>query len=170
MAFFQQIFLGQEYALIGMAQIALSAILGGAIGLERELSGRDAGFRTIMLVCIGSTLFTILSIHGFPLGGSASQDTARIAAQIVSGVGFLGAGALFQNQRHTKGLTTAASIWLVSAIGMAVGTGGYIIAIFTTVVALLALHFLQPVSKMAAPSKQSNPKELLSDEEKQEAE
>ena len=89
-------------------QLALAAILGGIIGAERELSGHPAGLRTNILVAVGSCLFTILSIHAFPLTGNA-QDTGRVAAQVVTGVGFLGAGAVIQTKRDVHGLTTAAT-------------------------------------------------------------
>ena len=128
-------------------QITLAAVLGGIIGLEREWRGRPAGFRTNILIALGSCLFTILSIEGFPVKGNA-QDTARIAAQVVSGVGFLGAGALLQTRNKTKGMTTAATIWLVAAIGMAVGTGAYFLAVFTTLLTTIVLQLLRPVSKL----------------------
>jgi putative Mg2+ transporter-C (MgtC) family protein len=128
-------------------QITLAAVLGGIIGIEREWRGRPAGFRTNILIALGSCLFTILSIEGFPVKGNA-QDTARIAAQVVSGVGFLGAGALLQTRNKTKGMTTAATIWLVAAIGMAVGTGAYFLAVFTTVLTAVVLQLLRPVSKL----------------------
>ena len=129
-------------------QVTLAAFLGGIIGIEREWRGRPAGFRTNILIAIGACLFTILSIQGFPLNGSSAQDTARVAAQIVSGVGFLGAGALLQTRNKTKGMTTAATIWLVAAIGMAVGTGAYFLAVFTTLLTAAVLQLLLPVSKM----------------------
>ncbi len=125
--------------------IALAALLGGIIGLEREWHGHPAGLRTNILVAIGSCLFTILSIYGFPVKGSA-QDTARIAAQVVTGVGFLGAGALFQHRSQVKGLTTAATIWMVAAVGMAAGAGLYFIAVFTTLLTVVVLVVLKPVS------------------------
>lgn len=126
------------------AKIALAALLGGIIGVEREWTGHTAGLRTTILVALGSCLFTILSIDGFPIKGT-SQDTARIAAQIVSGIGFLGAGAVFQSQNRVKGLTTAATIWLVAAIGMAAGTGLYFIATFTTLMTEVVLVVLKPI-------------------------
>ena len=129
-------------------QVMLAAALGGVIGIEREWRGRPAGFRTNILIAIGSCLFTILSIDGFPLNGSTAQDSARVAAQIVSGVGFLGAGALLQTRNKTKGMTTAATIWLVAAIGMAVGTESYFLAIFTTLLTAAVLQLLRPVSKL----------------------
>jgi putative Mg2+ transporter-C (MgtC) family protein len=102
--------------------------------------------RTNIVIAISSCLFTILSIDGFPLRGSA-QDTARIAAQIVTGVGFLGAGALMHSKRFVRGLTTAAAIWLVAAIGMAVGAGVYFLAIFTTLLSTILLVLLAPISE-----------------------
>ena len=128
-------------------QVIVAALLGGLIGLEREARGREAGFRTNMLISIGACLFTILSIDGFPLQDSSARDTARVAAQVVSGVGFLGAGALFQTRNHVKGLTTAATIWLVAAIGMTIGVGAYGLAIFTSVLTFVILRLLRPVSK-----------------------
>jgi len=129
-----------------MAKILVAGLLGGLIGLERLLSRHPAGVRTNMVIAIASCLFTILSIEGFPLHGSA-QDTARIASQIVTGVGFLGAGVLVHSGSDVHGLTTAAAIWLVAAIGMSVGTGNYFLASFTTVVVTLALALLSPVSE-----------------------
>ncbi len=127
-----------------VGRIAVAALLGGIIGLEREWTGHPAGLRTTMLVAIGSCLFTVLSVEAFPVKGTA-QDTARIAAQIVSGIGFLGAGAVFQSKHHVRGLTTAATIWLVAAIGMAAGTGMHFIATFTTIITAIVLVALRPV-------------------------
>jgi putative Mg2+ transporter-C (MgtC) family protein len=98
-----------------------------------------------MIIAISSCLFTIQSIDGFPLHGSA-QDTARVAAGIVTGVGFLGAGVVLQSRKHIRGLTTAATIWLVAAIGMAVGTGLYFLAVFTTALSTILVVFLAPIS------------------------
>lgn len=128
-------------------QIVLAALLGGVIGFERDLHGHSAGLRTNILVAVGSCLFTILSISGFPIRGNA-QDTARIAAQIVTGIGFLGAGVLVQGRRNrVRGLTTAATIWQVAAVGMAVGVGSYFLALFTTLFSVAVLVLLHPVSK-----------------------
>lgn len=137
----------QGFGWINILQVTVAAALGGLIGLEREARGREAGFRTNMLIAIGACLFTILSIEGFPLQDSATRDTARIAAQVVSGVGFLGAGALFQTRNHIKGMTTAATIWLVAAIGMTVGVGAYGLAIFTSFLTFIVLRLLRPISK-----------------------
>jgi putative Mg2+ transporter-C (MgtC) family protein len=125
-------------------RITVAALLGGVVGLEREWTGHVAGLRTTMLVAVGSCLFTVLSIDGFPVHGS-NQDTGRVAAQIVTGIGFLGAGALFQSKNHIKGLTTAATIWLVAAIGMAAGAGLFFIAIWTTLIAEFVLVGLKPL-------------------------
>ena len=126
-------------------KIALAALLGVIVGLEREWGGHPAGLRTNMVIAISSCLFTILSIEGLPLHGSA-QDTARVAAQIVTGVGFLGAGVVLRSKKHIRGLTTAATIWLVAAIGMAVGTGLIFLAAFTTVFATILVVLLAPLS------------------------
>lgn len=140
----------RSFGLESMFQVFLAALLGGLIGLEREWRGRDAGLRTNMLISMGSCLFTVISIEGFPLQGSAAQDTARVAAQVVSGVGFLGAGAFIHTGLHTKGMTTAATIWMVAAIGMAVGVSAYGLAIFGGLTTLFILRFLQPISKTIA--------------------
>jgi hypothetical protein len=97
-------------------KLTLAAVLGGIVGAERELNGHPAGLRTNILIAVSSCLFTILSINAFPLVGAA-QDTARVAAQIVTGVGFLGAGAVIQTKKVVHGLTTAATIWMVAAVG-----------------------------------------------------
>ena len=140
----------QSFGWESMAQVFMAAILGGMIGLEREWRGRDAGLRTNMLIAMGSCLFTAISINGFPLQGSTAQDTARVAAQVVTGIGFLGAGAFIHGRGHTKGMTTAATIWMVAAIGMTVGVSAYGLAIFSSVTTLFVLRFLQPVSKRVA--------------------
>ena len=144
-------------------QITLAAILGGIIGIEREWRGRPAGFRTNILISLGSCLFTVLSIRGFPLNDSSAQDSARIAAQIVSGIGFLGAGALLQTRNKTKGMTTAATIWLVAAIGMAVGTSNYFLAVFTTLLTAAVLQLLRPVSKMVEHEGKVHKKQVQDD-------
>jgi putative Mg2+ transporter-C (MgtC) family protein len=137
----------QGFSWDNIIQVVVAALLGGLIGLEREARGREAGFRTNILIAIGACLFTILSVEGFPLQDSAARDSARVAAQIVSGVGFLGAGALFQTRNQIKGMTTAATIWLVAAIGMTVGVRAYGLAIFTSVLTFVVLSLLRPISK-----------------------
>jgi putative Mg2+ transporter-C (MgtC) family protein len=111
----------QSFSWIDAARVSLAALLGAIVGLERVAGGHPAGLRTNMVISVSSCLFTILSIEGFPLKGT-SQDTSRVAAQIVTGVGFLGAGALLQSKGHVRGMTTAATIWLVAAIGMAISS------------------------------------------------
>jgi putative Mg2+ transporter-C (MgtC) family protein len=119
-------------------RLALAAVLGGAIGLEREYRHKPAGLRTNMLIALGSALFSILSVE---LGsGAGSPD--RIAAQVVTGIGFLGAGAILRTGDHIHGLTTAATIWVNAAIGMAAGLGSYTVATVASVITLLVLALL----------------------------
>jgi putative Mg2+ transporter-C (MgtC) family protein len=134
-----------------LLRLSVAAALGGAIGMERELRERQAGLRTHLVVCVGSALFTLVSAYGFHeflvSGGSLVRtDPTRIAAQIVSGIGFLGAGAIIRQGLSVKGLTTAATLWLVAAIGMAAGAGYYSAALFATAGALLTLGPLRIVA------------------------
>lgn len=124
-------------------RLLVAAVLGGAIGLERELRERGAGLRTHTVVCIGSALFTLVSAYGFT---GSRTDPTRIAAQIVSGIGFLGAGAIIRQGLSVRGLTTAATLWLVAAIGMAAGAGWYSAAAIATGGALLTLGPLRIVA------------------------
>ncbi len=126
-------------------RLLVAALFGGLVGLEREWRGRPAGLRTNMIIALGSCLFTVLSIYGFDR--VQAMDPSRVAAQIVTGVGFLGAGALMQRDGKVRGLTTAADIWLVSAIGMTVAVGLVGLATFVTALSIAALYFLAPVSK-----------------------
>jgi putative Mg2+ transporter-C (MgtC) family protein len=128
-----------------------AAVAGGLVGLEREVSDQPAGFRTHMLVALGSCLFTLISAYGFgtflgPDGDPQIRfDPTRIAAQIVTGIGFLGAGAILRYGTTVRGLTTAASLWVVAAIGLAIGAGAYVISTVTTAITLLALLALKPL-------------------------
>ena len=127
-----------------LLRLALAAALGAAIGLERELREREAGLRTHLLVSLGSALFTIVSAYGFHafLASGASvvrADPTRIAAQIVTGIGFLGAGAIIRQGLSVRGLTTAATLWVVAAIGLAAGAGYYSAAVVATVLVLVTL-------------------------------
>lgn len=127
-------------------QILLAGILGMFIGAEREHRHRSAGLRTYTLVAIGSCLFTVLSIYGFLSVEGQSYDPSRIASQIVVGIGFIGAGMIILKENKIEGLTTAAGIWTTAAVGMAVGLGFYLVAIFAAlliVAVLLALTFLK---------------------------
>ncbi|MFH1837769.1 MAG: MgtC/SapB family protein [Candidatus Omnitrophota bacterium] len=121
-------------------RILAAAILGGSIGLERELHGCAAGLRTHILVCIGSALFMVTSIGmAQEYASLGAVDPSRIAAGVVTGIGFLGAGAIIRYGTSIRGLTTAASIWAVSAVGLAVGAGMYIPGVITTLIALVVL-------------------------------
>lgn len=118
-----------------LLQLVLAILLGGAIGLERELSGKPAGLRTNILICIGATLFTALSMK-MSLGRG---DPARVAAQILPGVGFIGAGTILHARGSVTGLTSAATIWVVAAIGMALGAGDYPLALGSALLVMLIL-------------------------------
>ncbi len=124
-------------------RMLVAAVLGAAIGLEREIHEHPAGMRTHLLVSLGSAIFTVLSIYGFEgiaaPGVSASVDPTRIAAQIVSGIGFLGAGAILKYGTSIRGLTTAASLWTTAAIGMAAGAGEWLIAAVGTFIVVFSL-------------------------------
>jgi putative Mg2+ transporter-C (MgtC) family protein len=120
-------------------RVVVAAGLGGAVGLERELREREAGFRTHLLVSVGSCLFTLVSAYGFREFGDSAVDPTRIAAQIVTGVGFLGAGAIIRQGLAVRGLTTAATLWVVAAIGMASGAGYFSAAVITTALVLFSL-------------------------------
>ncbi|MFH1407275.1 MAG: MgtC/SapB family protein [Candidatus Omnitrophota bacterium] len=124
-------------------RLLLAVILSGLIGLEREMHGRAAGLRTHILVCLGSTLIMITSMHVADIyRGSVNADPARIAAQVVSGIGFLGAGTIIRFRASVRGLTTAASLWSVAGVGLAVGSGLYQAAMFTTALVLGSLYLL----------------------------
>lgn len=121
-------------------RLLLAAFLSGAIGFEREFHGRAAGFRTHILLCVGSTLVMLTSMHIFDIYISkAPVDPARIAAGVITGIGFLGAGTIMHSRSSIRGLTTAASLWVVAGIGLAVGSGLYYAAILTTVLTIVAL-------------------------------
>jgi putative Mg2+ transporter-C (MgtC) family protein len=120
-------------------KLFLAAILGGLIGMERELRDKPAGLRTNILICVGSTLFMSISTRVAQILGG---DPTRIAAQIISGIGFLGAGAVLHSHGFVLGLTTAATIWVVAGIGMALGSGMYSLAVFVTGMSILTLYFL----------------------------
>lgn len=131
-------------------RIVLAAVLGGAVGIERELRDREAGLRTHLLVSVGSALFTLVSAYGFAAfagaGGFVRTDPTRIAAQIVSGIGFLGAGAIIRQGISVRGLTTASTLWVVAAIGLASGAGYWQAAVITTAVTLVSLGPLRVVA------------------------
>lgn len=125
-------------------RLLVAAILGALIGLERELHEHPAGMRTHLLVSVGSAAFTVLSVEAFHVPGS---DPGRVAAQVVSGIGFLGAGAILKEGATVRGLTTAASLWAVAAVGMAVGTGAWGVAIVATIIVIVSLWPLRLVAE-----------------------
>jgi putative Mg2+ transporter-C (MgtC) family protein len=127
-------------------RVVLAAVLGGVLGLERELRGKAAGVRTNTLVAVGAALFMIVSIR---LGQMEGGSVDRIAAQVVTGVGFLGGGAILRSSRSVHGMTTAATIWVNAAVGMAAGAGLFAEAVTTTVIALIVLAALPSVERWA---------------------
>jgi putative Mg2+ transporter-C (MgtC) family protein len=127
-------------------RLALAASLGGAIGLEREFRHKPAGLRTNMLIGLGSAVFAILSVQL----GAAAGSPDRIAAQVVTGIGFLGAGAILRSGQNVHGLTTAATIWVNAAIGTAVGVGAYSVAAGGATLTLVVLAFLPLMERMFA--------------------
>ena len=138
--FFENIHIFGHIALI-LIELICAALFAGLIGYERESNGHAAGLRTHILVSVGACLIMIVSISG-PGFGDATRDPARIAAQVVSGIGFLGAGTIIQNGTNVKGLTTAATIWLCGGIGLACGAGYFSGAIIATIVSLVSLILL----------------------------
>ena len=124
-------------------RLLVAALLGAAIGLERERHDHPAGIRTHLLVSVGAAAFTVLSIYSFGQG----SDPGRVAAQIVTGIGFLGAGSILKGPGTVHGLTTAASLWVVAAVGMAAGAGAWGVAIATTVIVLISLWPLQAIER-----------------------
>ena len=127
-------------------RLTVGLILGAAIGFERELHRQPAGFRTHSLVSRGAALFTVVSAYGF---SGDVVDPTRIAAQIVSGIGFIGAGTILQHRGHIRGLTTAASLWSVAAIGTAAGAGLYVVAVMGTLLILVILSILDRIEDIA---------------------
>lgn len=123
------------------AQVSVAFIIGAVIGIEREFRSKPAGFRTMILICVGSCLFTILSKE------SESGTTDRIASNIVTGIGFIGAGVIFKEGISVNGLTTAALIWVTAALGMAVGYHNYPLAIVVSIMVVIALFVLEPVQR-----------------------
>lgn len=134
-------------------RLVFAALLGGFIGIERESHKRPAGFRTHILVCVGSALVMIVGIYGFKDFAGNTRDPARLAAQVVSGIGFLGAGTIMREGANIRGLTTAASLWVVSGIGLAVGAGAYVEGFVATLLVALTLSVLDRFEKKYISSK-----------------
>ena len=124
------------------AQVSVAFVIGAILGIEREFRSKPAGFRTMILICVGSCVYTILSKE---LGGLSSSD--RIASNIVTGIGFIGAGVIFKEGISVNGLTTAALIWITAALGMAIGYHNYPLAIVVTIIVVIALFVLEPVHR-----------------------
>jgi putative Mg2+ transporter-C (MgtC) family protein len=139
-------------------RLLLAVLFSGLVGLEREVHGRAAGLRTHILVCVGSTLMMLTGMHLFEAyRGTASVDPSRVAAQVVSGIGFLGAGTIIQIRDSIRGLTTAASLWAAAGIGLAVGSGFYVGAFSTTAIVLVVLYLLSRVERHFVGSKRREP-------------
>jgi len=136
-------------------RLILSTVIGGLIGMEREVSNRPAGLRTHVLVALGSTLVMLVSIDGFHNTGANIRvgDPARLAAQVISGVGFLGAGTIMRTGGSVKGLTTAASLWVCAGIGLAVGSGYYMGGLLTAAIVIITLMSLRVIEKRRIGSK-----------------
>lgn len=131
-----------------LLQLGLAVLLGGAIGLERELAGKPAGLRTNILICVGAMLFTLMSVR-LAFEGPGHGDPTRVAAQIATGVGFIGAGTILHARGAVTGLTSAATIWVVAAIGIAVGAEAYVDALQTTALVMIVLYGLGYVERFA---------------------
>ena len=142
-------------------RLSIAVILGFALGLERELTNKYAGLRTHILVCLGACVFTLLSIYGFPTFADGDnvvidqatgvRDTARIAAQIVTGIGFIGAGTVLRNGPMVFGLTTAATLWIAASIGMACGAGLYDVAVISTILSVAVLTIIRVFERQILP-------------------
>ncbi len=145
-----------------LIRVAAALVLGFALGLERELTNKYAGLRTHILVCLGACIFTIISIYGFPTfaGGdnvivdnsTGIRDTGRVAAQIVTGIGFIGAGTVLRNGPMVIGLTTAATLWISAAIGMTCGVGMYNLAIIATLCSVAVLTLIRIFERRILPA------------------
>ena len=127
-------------------RLAVSIVIGGLVGLERELEHKPAGLRTIILVCLGSTIFILIGLEL----GLATHELGRIVAGVVTGIGFLGAGAIIRARGEVYGLTTAATIWLASGLGLAIGAGYYVLAIIACVSVLIVLRILGIVENIVS--------------------
>ena len=143
-------------------RLCVAVAMGFALGLERELTNKYAGLRTHILVCLGACIFTLLSIYGFPTFADGDnviveqatgvRDTARIAAQIVTGIGFIGAGTVLRNGPMVFGLTTAATLWIAASIGMACGAGLYDVAIISTILSVAVLTVIRVFERQILPA------------------
>jgi putative Mg2+ transporter-C (MgtC) family protein len=145
-----EVFIFNDTDYITMARVLLAFVLGGIVGFERERDRRPAGLRTHMLVSAGAACFTVASIYGFGDLGTV-RDPARLAAQIVTGIGFLGAGTIFRSGTTVRGLTTASSIWITASIGILAGLGMFTVAVFATALTWFTLQVIQNISVLRTP-------------------
>lgn len=157
--------IGFGFDLTVVIRVLSALLLGFAIGFEREVTNKDAGLRTNILVCLGACIFTIISIYGFPevaVSGEemGTRDTARVAAQIVTGIGFIGGGTVLRHGFNIYGLTTAATLWVSAAVGMACGAGMYGLAIISTVLSILILVVVRLFEKNVLVTSTKNTKRL----------
>jgi putative Mg2+ transporter-C (MgtC) family protein len=129
----------------------VSTILGTMVGWERQIGRKPAGLRTHILVCLGSTMFVLVARHAVASIGGPNLDPTRIIHGVITGVGFLGAGSIMRTEGYVHGLTTAASVWMVSAIGVAVGVHAYSLALIGTVLALIVLELFRWVERFLSP-------------------
>ncbi|HUP27973.1 MAG TPA: MgtC/SapB family protein [Chloroflexia bacterium] len=136
------LFVFRDIDVVTIARVFLAFLLGSVVGFERERVQRPAGLRTHMLVSAGSACFTVASVYGFD-GLGTVRDPARLAAQIITGIGFLGAGTIFRTGSTVRGLTTASSIWITAAIGVVAGLGMFWLAVFTTLLTWFALFVVK---------------------------
>ena len=145
-----------------LERIILAIVLGFIIGIERELTNKSAGLRTNILVCIGSCLFTILSLYGFSnaLSVYPMGDPARVAAQILTGIGFIGGGTVLRHGTSVFGLTTAATLWVTASVGMACGCGKFDVAVLCTVLSVATLTLIRIFEKQCIPKAQKNNKDV----------
>lgn len=139
-----------------LLRLLLAFLLSSAIGMEREFGNQAAGLRTHILVCVGSTLVMLVSFHLFEIyGGQTTMDPARLGAQVISGIGFLGVGTIMKEGASIRGLTTAAGLWVVACIGLAVGAGFYLGAIVVTIIIVLTLTIVNRLDKRINKSRNS---------------
>lgn len=160
MSSWTNVFASTDFELV--SRLLLSVVLGFVIGLERELTNKSAGLRTNILVCVGSCLFTILSIFGFsnalsiyPMG-----DPARVAAQILTGIGFIGGGTVLRHGTSIYGITTAATLWITASVGMACGCGKFFIAVICTALSIATLTLVRIFERTCIPKTQKNNKDI----------
>jgi putative Mg2+ transporter-C (MgtC) family protein len=143
-------------ALPYLARCGVAVLCGAIVGLERELKGKAAGFRTNILICLGAAMYMGVGLLVTGAAGQAGSDPARIAAQVVTGIGFIGAGCIIQERRRVTGLTTAATIWVVAAIGIISGAGFPLLALASSVIVVLTLVVLGWVEERFLDPKQSD--------------